>query len=129
MRLLITLIIILISGCNYFENEQVVSESYIGEWQWEESVGGIGGWTIHSDSVDFSESITINQSNELFWYRDGELIQKYAISDVSEDMDGELLLRPVLEGSSMEKVINGFQNGRLVIGDTCYDCYIYYFKR
>lgn len=82
MRILIALIIVLISGCNQFENEQVVSEAYVGEWQWQESVGGIGGWTINADSVDYKESITINQSNEMYWYRDGELMQKYAISTI-----------------------------------------------
>ncbi|MFD2531946.1 hypothetical protein [Gracilimonas halophila] len=65
----------------------------------------------------------------MYWYRDGELVEKYIITDIPEDTDGELLLKPLLESSSLEKVIIGSENGRLIIGDTCYDCYIYYFKR
>jgi hypothetical protein len=116
-----------------FDNEQFVPVEYTGEWQWVQSSGGFIGEVIEAESVDYTQSLHINQNNEARWFRDGELVQKFEISELNDDEDGELLLKPDLDGSEnsspIEKVILGFEDGFLTVFDRCADCYSYLFSR
>ncbi|MEX2347625.1 MAG: hypothetical protein WD511_00270 [Balneolaceae bacterium] len=133
MKLLNILLLLLITTCSPFENEQFVPVDYTGEWHWVSSTGGIMGEVIQSDSVNYTQSLDINQSNEARWFRDGELVQKFKISKLSSDEDGELLLKPDTNedenSSPIDKVILGYQDGYLTVYDRCYDCYNHRFTR
>ena len=120
------------AGCSVFTNEQTVPLEYIGEWKWDRSTGGFGGWIIDADSVDYSQSFKMNQSNEAFWLIDGEIEQKYLVENLKNEDNGEFLLIPVNTSEkvgSVEKVVLNVEGDVLKISDQCADCYIHTFSR
>lgn len=133
MKYLTIIALLFFGSCNIFENEQFVPVEYTGEWQWVESSGGIIGESIKAESVDYTQVLSIDQTNEAQWFRDGELIQQFQISELSKEEDGEFLLKPDSgeneDSSPIEKVILGYQDGILTVFDRCADCYTHRFIR
>lgn len=68
-------------SCNVFENENsVVPDEYIGEWNW---TGTYGGWgpNIRADTVEYQMNLLISKLAEVKWYRNNELISVYEMSE------------------------------------------------
>lgn len=93
MRYLGVLIFGLLLSCNVFENENsLVPDEYIGEWEW---IGNYGGWgpIISADSVEHQIVMSISKLAEAKWYRNDRLIYVYEISIGKESWtEGELVM-------------------------------------
>lgn len=92
MRALIFGLIILISGCNAFQDEQLVPEQLQGEWSWYRTAGGWGTY-IDADSVNYSMTLRIYAQNKAEWFRNDTLVQSYDIVEGQDEWTkGDLVL-------------------------------------
>ncbi|MFZ1297763.1 MAG: hypothetical protein WAT16_06945, partial [Saprospiraceae bacterium] len=54
------------------ENNIDLAEQILGVWNWEKSVGGIGGWTLTPQSENYTKTLYIS-SNTIKEYQDDKL--------------------------------------------------------
>lgn len=80
---------VLLSGCSLFENEQNVSDEFIGEWEWYLTSGG--WWThIAADTAGYDITLKIYNQNRADWFKNDTLVQKYTIK--KDSAKGELVM-------------------------------------
>ncbi len=132
MKVLAVTVLILLTSCSLFENEQNVPDEMTGQWKWVSSSGGFVGEVIQADSVDYTQSLKIFQHNKAVWYEDGEVVMRYQLDSETDDGEKRFVMHPQLKnkaGSELTRTILGVQNGVLQVTDNCTDCYIYSFVR
>jgi hypothetical protein len=132
MRVLAVTLIVLLSGCSLFENEQTIPDEIAGQWQWVRSTGGFVGQVIEADSVDYSQSLKIFQDNRAVWYKDREMLMSYRLDPKTEDGERRFVMHPQLKnkaGSEFILTILGVKNGVLQVMDDCMDCYMHSFVK
>ena len=134
MKILKGLVILLgtlsLNSCDIFKNEQSELLVLQGTWDWERSSGGIGGWEISSDSVDYEITLIIKGSN-VSWFHNNELDHEYEIKK-SKDTELGFLLSPKFQVNDqyiISKQILRINVNELIIADNCTDCYSYTFRR
>lgn len=92
MRVLICALAILISGCNVFNDEQLVPHQLQGEWKWHLTSGG-WGTHIEADSVEYSMTLRIYAQNKADWFRNDSLMQSYDIVEGQDEWTkGDLVM-------------------------------------
>ena len=82
--IIVVLLSMMITGCEYFKNEQSVPNEFIGEWEWTSTHGGWGP-NADADSVDYTMSLIIYSQNEAKWLRNDSLLNRYVIRKGNED--------------------------------------------
>ncbi|MDC9721667.1 MAG: hypothetical protein PSN34_02685 [Urechidicola sp.] len=121
---LLLLAITLLVGCTN-DDDSNINSKLIGEWNWIETSGGIGGWYYTPESTGEERSIIIT-NNIIKKYVDGELVAElnYTIDQVNSPYGGydDLIIyeneifdqRIVLDGNDLilydYNVSDGFQS-------------------
>lgn len=113
-----------------FGNEENASDGISGEWEWYLTSGG-WGTHIEADTAGYDITLKIYNQKWADWFRNGTLVQKYAIR---EDTRGRLVMYH-LNGDTT-KVDCGFRidhhpeiNELHLPSARCTDVPVYYFKR
>lgn len=129
--ILIVLLTTLFVGCSLFNNEQIVPEKAIGEWEWVRTSGG-WGTNISADSVDYTINLVLDAS-EARWFRNDKLVTKYYVREGKKGWeDGAFFMKPSDSKHSCapSRVNYNEEENRLVIGSAnCTDQPYHYFKR
>jgi len=100
-----------------------------GEWTWEESVGGIGGWTLTPESQNLTKKLVIDDATFSEFVNDSLIFKSTYTLGISE---GELLGTTEKtyirydSGNQQAILINGSE---LELIDQCYDCYSHRYRR
>ena len=83
---------LLFSGCSIFENEQMVPDKIMGDWEWYLTAGGWGP-SIAADTAGYDMTLKIYNQNRAEWFKNDTLVQRYIIKKGEEGwVKGELVM-------------------------------------
>ena len=125
--LTIVLTAMLFPSCSMFTNEQLISNSVTGKWEWTMTSGG-WGTHIAADSVDYSMTVMIYSQNEAEWYRNDSLLHTYQIKKGEE---GKMSMHSTSETScnTFSLTVTSDEEELLLNTIDCTDQPNHYFRR
>lgn len=110
----------LLASCSLV-NSDWNSTRLVGKWRWVRSTGGIGGWTITSDSSGYGARILqFTDSNVFYRFRADTL---WLAGFYTLSTSDEIRYRVPDSHFSVNQRIRFRGRDTLVLADQCYDCY------
>jgi hypothetical protein len=102
----------------------------IGNWMWDESCGGFGGWCYYADSVDYVEILHFGLFNRYSISRDGSIIEQGRYTITHETIwNGASADLVKLQFRDIPMIIETVTSDSLRLTDYCYDCYTHLYHR
>lgn len=97
----------------------------LGSWSWRLSCGGIGGWCIYADSVDYTRTISFTNDYDFIEMRNDSIVFSSTYEVVRKPFWGGTDTSDVLviEGYWIEMKIEQLRNDSLSLVDRCDDCF------
>lgn len=92
--------------------------------------GGFGGWTTDLDTVDYTISLEVIRE-KANWLLNDKVEQSYNIGRSSHS-DFLMKFNPIENNSDdykLPRYLFRIEGDEMVIMDSCFDCYTYYFIR
>ncbi len=130
MRILIlTVLPVLLIGCDVFVNEQPVPNGAVGEWEWTHSAGGWGPY-VDADSVDYTMRLTLF-AHEAIWYRDNEIMDEFWVQEKKKGWQENSFYMKFKEKKSCDfkARYNAAENLLTLSSAGCTDLPSHYFKK
>ena len=100
-----------------------------GTWEWEQSVGGIGGWTLTPDSEGYTQKIVIDDIYYAAYQNDSLLFKRQYQTGIDNDLMIGLLDSTYIEVEGYFLMSYHIEDQTLTMAEQCYDCYIHTYKR
>ena len=97
----------------------------LGKWNWIESIGGFGGWTLTPESEGYTQLLKITNTHFSHYVGDSLVFE----SDYSYRFDTLYGQPEYLEFKSGGAIAIQFSHKRLELIESCDDCYVHYFER
>jgi len=97
----------------------------IGQWDWIQSVGGFGGWTLTPETEGETKSLKITDTTFSNYSGDSLVFQ----SRYSYRYDTLFGYPEYLEFENGGAIGVNFSESRLELIEMCFDCYIHYYER
>jgi hypothetical protein len=129
----LSLIFIIISACFLFgcktEDDSFIEEGINGEWIWQQSGGGFGGWVLTPESQNATIKLII----------DDTIYKEFVNDSLVLETSYELVISEEILIGTKEKDLIRFESGRekailisdseLELIDQCFDCYSHRYIR
>lgn len=127
--LLSCIAVLFLTGCSVFTDEQNIRPDLNGSWEWISSTGGIGGWTVHRDSVNYRQQLKIDDFGAARWFRADTLLNSYQVERNSDNnIRADYVLVPENEQIRIW-IDNRSGTDTLFLQDNCDDCFSHIFIR
>ncbi|MTI87181.1 MAG: hypothetical protein FH748_04345 [Balneolaceae bacterium] len=134
MKKSVILYCFLLASCSLFSNDPRLDPNIIGDWEWERSVGGIGGNAIDADSVDYSQQLEVMASGDAFWYKDGIVKHVFKVERGDWEIYDGLFVMIAIDTTTNEPITDGIvrviemaTRRTMMIAEECADCYTHTF--
>jgi len=125
----IAITLMLVTGCDAFENEQVVPQEMIGEWE----LTGTGFGTIPTYGVDSNHySMTlILYADRATWYKNDEIWGKFGAGEKKKDWPNNTFFMKVRSKNlcNFKAVLNEATSTLAMIPTNCLEFRYHFFKK
>lgn len=102
-------------------------EGIRGEWQWVESVGGIGGWTLTPESEKISKTLRIDDFTYREFVNDSLVYESEYDLEIRKDTFWDTD-RYIIFKDGDERAIK-ITASTLELYELCFDCFFHKYKR
>ena len=123
----LAILIVACSDNDYFRDQCNSTNSIIGHWEWVESNGGFGGWTLTPTSTGDTKRLEIDDLYYTEFLNDS--IVRHGQYDLFITQDTILGTSTYLELESGWLVACSLVNNEFAIIELCFDCYVHNYIR
>ena len=100
-------------------------------WEWIQSVGGIGGVVQTPQSQGYTQSIVFDEEGLYTKYRDNTVVRSgtYTITRAVSELDDIEYDMVVFDDGSQPQAVTLLTDNELILREECFDCFTHTYRR
>lgn len=117
-------------SCELFNNnDPYIIKAIEGSWKWHLTSGGFAGITTYADSVDYTRHLVINKDGKAIMYRNDKVTAVFNVKFENLEWLGRATYIFYKKNASILTYVSAFEEDKLVLSQSCEDCFRQIFKR